>query len=245
MGFALHFVTVNPMLPRTIAIAASTLIAVAVTAQSAVIVNLDFNGQRTGDPAPPTYVGTGAVGTGTVFNGIVANDTASGDNITVTGTNLQDQFGNATTIGVSFSPVGGDLNGGGGNALGIDYIFVNSANNHAPAPFTVSGLGGASTVDLYFYHFNNVLGTTNLSISIPGETSDSFTGTGIFTNANTLYFANVPVSAGKVNGTFGTGSTASLLMGMTVVVPEPSTVLLCGVAMGVILLFRRRKLTAQ
>jgi hypothetical protein len=88
-------------------------------------------------------------------------------------------------------------------ALFSDYFFNNSAGNNAgESPFTISGLGNAPTVDLYFYKGPG-------TIVISGVAASAATPSGIFTTANTTYFKNVPVNGGSVTGHFGPGVTLS------------------------------------
>lgn len=214
-------------------LAAAFAIALPLTAASA-IVNVDLNGVSNfpgpdPDPLNPTYVGQGPAGGGTTFNGVLVSsalpggasgDWAEGDFfLTVTATDLLDSFGNATGAGFTTSPVGGD--GGSAaaaatsvDALFADYLFVGYAPHaaDATADFSISGLGAAPLVDLYFYGGN--VG----AVRIAGVEAASFAGSGIFTTANTRCFKKVPVSGGQVAGTFGSGC---IVAGLTIVTPEP------------------------
>ncbi|MCL5098278.1 MAG: lamin tail domain-containing protein, partial [Candidatus Omnitrophica bacterium] len=207
---------------------------------NATVINIDFNGDRY-DPGPNarpiTYVGQSPAGGGPVWNGLAVDsrlsDGTDDDNITVTGTNLLDSLGGVTAVSFTASPVGGDstaLRMGQStddptqaSALFSDYLFNNSSANHAgESPFAITGLGNARTVDLYFY-------LTSGGITIAGQSPTSFAGSGIFNGGNTYYFQNVPVNAGSVAGTFGSGT--AVIGGMTVagdfvVVPEPINILL-------------------
>ena len=85
---------------------------------------------------------------------------------------------------------------------------------HAPtatADFTISGLGEAPVVDLYFF------GKT-WAVTIAGSSPASFADQRDLHQGNTLYFRQVPVSGGQVAGTFGAGSVVA---GFTVLTPEP------------------------
>ena len=203
------------------------------------IINIDFNGDRN-DPGPNsrplTYQGQGPVGGGTYWNGLAADSRlpngTDDDNLTVGGANLLDAAGAPTTLSFVVSPMGGDstaLRTGQNTtnpqlspALFSDYIFNNSAGNTAgESPFEIGGLGGASTVDLYFYRSSG-------GVQIPGKSPTSFTASGLFNSGNTVYFKNVPVVGGVVRGTFGSGT--AVIHGMTVVcaceiVPTPITFL--------------------
>ena len=216
-----------------IELAVALALGLPLTAECA-IVNVDLKGVSNypgppPDPLNPTYIGQGPAGGGTNFNGVLVDSRlpggASGDwtggdfFLTITATDLLDSSSNATAIGFTTSPVGGD----GGDAvvsatdpaaLFGDYLFVGYAPHPAgaTADFTVSGLGAAPAVDLYFYG-NNVA-----PVTIAGSAPAAFAGSGIFTNGNTRYFHQVPVSGGQVAGTFGTGS---IVAGFTVVTPEP------------------------
>jgi hypothetical protein len=197
------------------------------------IINIDFDGNRNfpgPNSLPLTYVGKGAASGGTVFNSLPADSRlpngGDDDNLTVSGVNLLTSIGTTTPVSFSIGPVGGDSTGRNGlntddpthrDALFTDYIFNNSAGNTAgQSPFTISGLGTAATVDLYFYRLSGAgLGT----VSIPGTQPVAFPGAGIFTPANTVYFNDVPVIDGRVTGSMGGGTT--VIHGMTIVSSAP------------------------
>ncbi|MCL5098550.1 MAG: hypothetical protein M1608_13675 [Candidatus Omnitrophica bacterium] len=195
-------------------------------ALAAMTVNLDFTGARN-VPAVrnpgPTFVGQGAAGGGNAWNGVLANsqlpDGTDDDNLTVTTNNLVNSIGGATTVGFSIAPVSGDNPSAGTDptasaALFGDFIAVGTgAQMTGMADFTINGLGTAAVVDLYFYYGAG-------SFSIPGSSPTPFAGKGIFTSANTMFFAKIPVSNGSVSGTMGSGSLATLY-GMTIQSPLP------------------------
>jgi hypothetical protein len=196
------------------------------TGVGASVINIDFNGLRN-VPGPdvlgPTYQGVGAGGGGQVFNGITADSRLEGggddDNLTLTADNLLNSFGDPTAVSFTVSPMGGDVGGvpatdpTSAAALFSDYIFNNSAGNTAgESPWTISGLGNAPFVDLYFYRS---LG----GISIPGASATAFVGQGIFTPQNTVLFKGVPVTDGTVSGTFGSGT--AVINGLSIVSPLP------------------------
>jgi hypothetical protein len=206
-------------------------IAVMSEAAAGRIINIDFDGNRNvpgPNSLPLTYVGQGAAAGGTVFNSLPADSRlpdgiTDNDNLTVGGTDLLSSIGTATPVSFTVSPVGGDSTAGrtGGNtddpanpaALFSDYVFNNSAGNHAgQSPFTIGGLGSTPAVDLYFYKGPG-------SVFIAGAQPASFAGIGIFTSANTVYFAGVPVTDGQVAGSFGGGTT--VIYGMTIVLLRP------------------------
>jgi hypothetical protein len=215
------------------------------TAPDARIVNIDFNGVRDGDVVGPTYVGQGAAGGGTVFNGLLADSRSpNGDNLTVSGTNLLDSNGNATTIRFTVSPVGGDVGGTATTdptsplALLSDYVFDHSAANSSDSPFVISGLAGAQA-DLYFY-----LNSSAATVTVDGATASSFTPTGIYTTANTRYFARVPIVNGQITGHFGyLPNGTAVIQGLTIVasIPEPGTFVLLGFGGLGMLCWRRRR----
>ena len=189
---------------------------------SAAAINIDFKGIRN-VPGPdvqgPTYVGQGAGGGGTFWTGVVADsrNPAGGvdlDNLTISASNLKDSNGNATPVKFTVSPMGGDVGGPSTTvatssaALFSDYVFNNSAGNNAgESPFTIEGLPG-TTADLYIYR-------TSGGVTIPGKTPITFTASGIFNSGNTTQFKGVPVSGGKITGTFGSGT--AVIVGFTIV----------------------------
>lgn len=195
-------------------------------AQAATVVNIDFNGVRNvpGPDVPgPTYSGSGAGGGGPAWNGILVDsrleDGTDEDNLEVSASNLVNSLGVATALGFQVGPVGGDVGGPpttdptAAAALFSDYIFNNSAGNSAgTSPFTLSGLGDAPLVDLYFYKGPG-------TVSIPGSAASPFVPAGTYTTANTVYFRAVPVTDGTVTGVFGPGTT--VINGLSVVSPLP------------------------
>ena len=208
------------------------------------VVNIDFNGIRPGDTADAgTYSGVGAGGTGTVFNGIIADSTGGSDNLTVSGSGLLDETGAATTVGFVISPVGGDHEPGQPwtpASLYSDYVFNNSAGNvvgAAGSPFTISGLGLASTADVYFYLNAFNAGTIELGGVAGNGVSNEYNG------IRATAFLGVPVSGGSITGILGTNGAVSVLGGLTVVtttVPEPgASAMLATGALG--LLLRRKR----
>ena len=219
----------------------ATLIAGTPAPPATQVVNIDFNGKRPGDAGDAgIFVGASAAGLGTVFNGVIADSTGGDDNLNVSGVNLLSDTGAPTTVGFTIGPVGGDHEPAQPfepASLYDDYIFNNSAGNSTPggSPFTISGLGGAITADLYLY------GSFNTT---PDFVIAGFAGSGIFGNYNGLNataYLGVPVTGGEITGLFGVGETG-ILGGLTVVttVPEPTSF---GLALfgGAALLARRRR----
>lgn len=195
--------------------------------RAANIVNIDFNGSRIGDVPGPTYSGQGAAGGGLTWNGIAADsrilsgpdEGLNDDNLTVGRDNLVNSLGIATTIDFTVSPMGGDVGGAPATdptatgALYSDYIFNKSAGNLTDlSPFTITGLGNAPFVDLYFYKANG-------GVTIEGVKASAFIPVGIFTSANTFYFKTVPVTGGTVSGNLGPGT--AVINGMSIVTPLP------------------------
>jgi hypothetical protein len=145
---------------ETVTALAIAALCVAATAQAGYmpenVVNVDFNG-RDDDDTPLTYAPTTALipGSGTTWNGIViqpANPTQ-----TVSGTNLLNGNGGATTIGVSLANVGGDNNNAGTDAANNDALFRDYAYSYYPdagyviPTLTISGLSPYAVVDVAFY----------------------------------------------------------------------------------------------
>jgi MYXO-CTERM domain-containing protein len=196
-------------------------------------VNIDFEGIRPGDAGTAgLFVGRGAAGGGTVFNGIAADSTGGNDNLTVAGSNLLDSDGAATPVGFTIGPVGGDHEPGQGSepaALYDDYVFNNSAGNSTPggSPFTISGLDGAGTADLYFYlaNFNGA------PVAVDGVSGNGVAGT--FNGLSAVFFDDVPVTNGQITGLFGIGGTG-VMGGLTVQavlpIPEPAGLSLLALA---------------
>jgi hypothetical protein len=221
-------------------LAAAVALALPLTVECA-IVNLDFTGasnflggQGQPEPVQPTYVGQGAAGGGDYFNdllvdsrlpgGVVGDFTNGNFELTVTITNMLDSYTNATTVGFTASPVGGDNDepttvATSEAALYGAYLLVGypPQPSDLTAAFTVSGLGEAPFVDLYFYLRNPA------TVAVNGSALASFAGSGIFASANTAYFHQLPVSGGQVTGTFLSGAVVS---GLTVVTPKPGPVVL-------------------
>ncbi len=186
------------------------------------IVNIDFNGFRSDDVQGPTYSGTvlyGPAGSGTAWNGITIDSINFGDGQTVGGSELLNSAGVATSIGISVSPVGGDVNDATTTdptdieALWTDYAFGN-------ASFTITGLGSATAADIYFY--------CRVDQAVPVLGGVTATDLGKFTDGVTFgewhtYRAHVSV----INGTITSSSNPfTVVAGMSIVVPEPSTLVL-------------------
>jgi hypothetical protein len=194
--------------------------------KAALVINVDFDGARTGDEIGVTYSGQGAGGGGTIWNGITVDsrlpDGTDDDNLNVSSSGLVDSLGGVTSVSFGVNPVGGDVGGTPttdptvGQALFSDYFFNNSAGNTAgESPFVISGLGSIPSVDLYFYR---AVGT----ISVAGIAPASMTPNGLFTAGNTVAFRGVPVVGGSVSGNFGPGVT--VINGLSIVKPLPQPI---------------------
>jgi len=185
-------------------------------------INIDFDGTRDSDPDPITY----QPASGEVYNSILVDSRTSGandDNLSISGSNLLDSNGNATTVGFAASPVGGDqapaytdINDPSlDDALSSDYLFVHSAGNDSDAPFTISGLGDTAMINI-------ILGPgTGSPQEVVVEGADNYGGV----------FYDVPVVNGEVHGTIGNGTgIVCVIKGLTieipVAVPEPSSLVL-------------------
>ncbi len=196
----------------------------------ALVINVDFNGVRNTETDPqsalPTFVGQGSAGGGTVWNGVLVDSRAPGlannDSLTVTANNLTNSIGGVTTVGFMVQNVGGSAEGAftanatDGSALMSDWLFNNTYGNYAGrSEFTISGLGEVPSVNLYFYMANG-------QVLIPGVSSSPFTEQGIYVWPNTIYpvyFANVPVSQGRITGAFGGGT--AMIGGLSIESPSP------------------------
>ncbi len=174
-------------------------------------INLDFDGTRNDDIDPLTYQPT----SGEVYNSILfdsRNDPDNDDNLSVSVSNLLDKEGNATTVGFSVSPVGGDqapdytdpLDVTSPEALLNDYLFIHSAGNSSDAPFTISGLGDAETINI-------TLAPTSYNLQEVVIEGSSLVG-------DTFY--DVPVVDGVASGVIGNGTgVVVVLKGMTISIP--------------------------
>lgn len=225
-----------------VSLACGTVCILAVVCWSSVVmadtVNVDFNGYRAGDALGTTYVGPFGASTSAtaVWNGLAANSMDNGDMLTVAGSNLLNDAGTATSIGLSVTPVGGDR-AWGSSTLFEDYIFCNAAGNVSQNPtFTISGLGENAKADVYVY--TQVNATSIATISFGGVTGVRGG------NDAVLYFKDVPVVNGTAIGHMATDlSTVNVVYGMSVVtpVPEPSTLLLMATSVFGMLAYAWRK----
>ncbi|MCL5096034.1 MAG: hypothetical protein M1608_00560, partial [Candidatus Omnitrophica bacterium] len=184
-------------------------------------INIDFNGAQNNPPRGPgpTYEGQGAAGGGNVWNGVLVDsrlpDGLDDPNLTVSSNNLVNSVGDATPVSFMIYPVAGDCPDAGSDpaaaaALLGDYLYVGSGGNVlGRADFTISGLGSAPFVDLYFYY------GAGGNFVIPDASPAAFGGNGVFKAANTMYYPGVAVTNGTVTGTVGTGSL-TILYGMTI-----------------------------
>jgi hypothetical protein len=200
---------------------------------------------------PDTYIGVGAAGGGTVFNGIsptaLSDNTASpatGDNQTLSASNLLNSTGTASGISFSIGPVGVDNESPtvgqptNANALLSDYVFNHSAGNSTNASFTLSDLTPGAIYDVYLYH------SSDSSIAITGGTLTPATLSGIYNSGNTALFVVNADGSGHITGTMGGG--LNVLNGLSVfsTAPEPSSFVLCGLgAIGMFIVVRRRRNT--
>jgi hypothetical protein len=216
--------------PALILIAAAVLIPQALPAQ---IVQIDFRAFRgTSESEPGNFSGpSGFAGGGTTYNGLVADNSATTDNIFVSGTNLVDSFNHPTSVSFSTGPVGADNSGIG--VLNGSYLFTDSALSLVPsAPFTIGGLKQVPTVNLIFFT------TQTNGINVPRLTFNGSTTAAVpssVVNNYTYEFDNVPVIyvpgiGGEVTGTIGTpnptpfGATPLIFSGLAIQeAPEPST----------------------
>jgi hypothetical protein len=208
------------------------------------IVNIDLEGYRTAgggrdsNVPPDTFIGVGAAGGGTVFNGInpttLSDNTASpitGDNQTLSGSNLLNSTGVGSGINFTIGPVGVDNESTtvgqptNPNALFSDYVFNNSAGNTSNASFTLTGLKPGALYDVYLYH------SSDSSIAITGGTPTAATLSGIYNTGNTALFVVNADGLGHIAGTMGGG--LNVLNGLSIfsTAPEPSTVALMSVAL--------------
>lgn len=201
-------------------------------------------------------MGQGAAGGGTTFNGLDAADLTDNDNITVSGSGLSDSYGALTSEGFTISPVGSDNETGNGiSAVNGGYVFINSANNdQTSVDFTISGLGSATTADLFFYTTDNNEAGMNENagtVSLSSGTQVTYTDdVGEFDSTNTIEFEDVTVTDGAISGTYniqGADTDPAVLSGLSIdtvastVVPEPSTWALMVLGAGVLVWRLRRR----
>ena len=221
-------------------------------AASARVVNIDVEGYRTAGGGmngtqDKTYIGSGAAGGGTVFNGVThlavsdgSSSATTGDEQTLTGTNLNDSNGNPTSVDFTVGQVGLDTETAAPDTdaatLFNDYVFNHSAGNSTNATFTLSDLQPGLTYDVYLYAgFANVGNLSNTTIT--GGTATPFTASGVFNSGNTAHYTVVADIFGKINGTMGSGT--QILAGVTIsYIPEPASLSL--LAVGGLALLRRR-----
>jgi hypothetical protein len=223
----------------------ATILTVLCQTALATVVNVDFNGQNDSDSLGPTYVGASPASAGTIWNGVVVDSRPNNYNLTIAASGLTDDTGAATSVGLLFDHVGGDRNQSAGNPLWLDYLGANFGGN-GNAPFTISGLGTATTANLYFYHLFDSGTAAPLSITGLGSPT-AISPTGIFDNGNTLYYQNVPVTAGSISGTLTIDGGYSLLNGLSVQfvepvpAPEPGSLVLALCGLTGLAVQRRRK----
>ncbi|MDB6154788.1 MAG: hypothetical protein JWL90_3241 [Chthoniobacteraceae bacterium] len=203
-------------------------------------INIDFNGKRPGDAdSAGTYFGPGAAGGGNTFNGLTADSTGGDDNLQVSGSNLLNDQGIATKVAFTIGLVGGDHEPGQANQPDVlfdDYVFNNSAANSSPtgSPFTISGLSDAATADLYFY-----MGFNTGIIGINGVEGGGVAGN--YNGLNAIFFDDVPVTNGTVEGVLSANGSTGVLSGLTVeFIPEPCSTALMAFG-GIAALLRRRR----
>ena len=200
--------------------------------KAANIFNVDINGARN-QPGPdvvgPTFAGQGAAGGSTTFNGILADsglpDGTDNDNLTVGGTNLLNSLGQVTPVSFTMSQVTGNNVGTSTSATSLgalldDYLVTSSVfqGGITNAPFTISGLGTAPTVDLYLYQ-----GAEPGALTVGGVRlkPTPFAALGAFSSGNTLYFKQIQVSGGQISGSLDGNPGEVELAGFTVVKPLP------------------------
>ncbi|HOY58830.1 MAG TPA: hypothetical protein PK640_11945, partial [Verrucomicrobiota bacterium] len=200
-------------------------------ALAAAIVNIDFTGTQNeyGPRGPgPLYVGQGPAGGGTAWSEIALDtrlpDGTDDRTLSASGNDLVNSLGETTTVGFTMGPVGADdwyagTDPAAADALWGDYLFfMDSVSWTQQADFTISGLGDVPWVDLYFLSGSHAASARSFIVTEGSRAP--YTANGIFTPANTLYFAKVPVTDGTVTGSTG-NPALTVLNGLTIRQPLP------------------------
>lgn len=236
---------------------------------ASLLLGVDFGTTNTlGGPPSPTFSGSESAataanpvfGAANVWNGVDVPEYDQTPLTNPTFSNLVDNSGASTSVGLSFTGAVKGYSGAGngsGDALRKDYIFLNSTNEETTSlAFAITGLTPGASYAFFGYGGNEDNGDFDLELDT--------TGTGVFMtqvvsgNAGTAYFNSVTAnSSGEINGEIvGIGPIISVsneadFAGFqlaqeqsNVATPEPSTVALLGLGGAAIFACWRRRRAA-
>jgi len=222
---------------------------------SPLVVNFDVNFQGNGIAAPlggpGTYTGLAAgPGPGTFWNAADGGYAGAGNTPVTSNGSVFLSDGTAPTS-IAFSVSNGyGYYGGTGNALLDDFATaVNAVGN-----FSLTNVP-AGTYDVYVYAINGNFGGSSTAISLSSGTPDGGISTTVYPlpnsdtsfveGVNYVLFHGVTPVRGTITGTYAgaNGHTEGDFSGIQLVqsVPEPSTLILGGMAgLGLLAMVRRR-----
>ncbi len=200
-----------------------------------ILVNMDFDGQGSGDPAPVTHGGVGAIGNaGDIWNGLAAPSGSTSYSID----NMVDSDGNATTVDFVINGVlvtDHMAANDDSHALMYDYALALKAGE---MPFTISGLTADQPYDLYMFGGNGNQSSRTVIFTIDGVSqvthpAHGAAATPINSEDYVLFSGLLADGSNQISGIIDTGDASSIFNGLQLLatddppaVPEPSTVVL-------------------